>query len=349
MKSIDLSVSGKTCKILPGASFDRLNEFCAPDNTVIISDKNIRNLHGDTLSPYRIIEVEPGEERKTLETVNTIYEQLLALETDRSTTIVGVGGGIICDITGFAASTYLRGLNFGFVPTTLLAQVDAGVGGKNGVNYLGYKNLIGTFNQPEFVLCDFNFLKTLPYDELKNGIAEVIKSALISNRALFEYIENNCKAIVALNNDALERIVGDALTIKTDIVSRDERESGERRKLNFGHTIGHAIEKTSGLPHGEAISIGMVLAAKLSETRGTLARADVLRIELLLTSFNLPTEIESNRDAIMDAIMDAIRKDKKREGTAIHFVLLNGIGNAIIETIGVTELEEAIFDLRQHS
>ncbi len=339
MKSIDLSGSGKTCRILPGVSFDRLNEFCAPDNTVIISDENVRNLHSDKLSTYRTIEIEPGEVHKTLETVNTIYEQLLALETDRFTNIVGVGGGIVCDIAGFAASTYLRGLSFGFAPTTLLSQVDAGVGGKNGVNYLGYKNLIGTFNQPEFVLCDFSFLKTLPYDELKNGIAEVIKSALIGDSAFFEYIENNCKAIVALNNDALEKIVGDALTIKTDLVSRDERESGERRKLNFGHTIGHAIEKTSGLPHGEAISIGMVLAAKLSETRETLAREDVLRIESLLASFDLPTEFEGNRDALMDAI----RKDKKREGAVIHFVLLNGIGNAIIEPIGVTELEEAIF------
>ena len=148
MKPIDLSSTGNTCKIYPGTSFDRLKEFCVPDNTVIISDKNIRNLHGDKLLPYRTIEIEPGEEHKTLETVNAVYEQLLALEADRSTNIVGVGGGVVCDIAGFAASTYLRGLPFGFVPTTLLAQVDAGVGGKNGVNYLGYKNLIGTFNQP---------------------------------------------------------------------------------------------------------------------------------------------------------------------------------------------------------
>ena len=339
MKPIDLSSTGNTCTIYPGTSFDRLKEFCVPDNTVIISDKNIRNLHGDKLSPHRTIEIEPGEEYKTLETVNTVYEQLLALETDRSTTIVGVGGGIVCDIAGFAASTYLRGLPFGFVPTTLLAQVDAGVGGKNGVNYLGYKNLIGTFNQPEFVLCDFSFLKTLPYDELKNGIAEIVKSALISDRTLFEFIAINHKGIISLDSKVTERIIGDTLTLKTDIVSRDEKESGERRKLNFGHTVGHAIEKISGLRHGEAISIGMVIAAKLSEMRGILARKDVLKIESVLKSFHLPTEIEGNRDAIMDAI----RKDKKREGADIHFVLLDGIGSGIIETIGIAELEEAIF------
>lgn len=339
MKSIDLNITGKTCKILPGVSFNRLNEFCTPDHTIIISDKNVGNLHGDKLSHYRTIEVEPGEAHKTLENVNVIYEQLLALEADRSTTIVGVGGGIVCDIAGFAASTYLRGLPFGFAPTTLLAQVDAGVGGKNGVNYLGYKNLIGTFNQPEFVLCDFSFLTTLPYDELKNGIAEVVKSALISDSALFEYIAINQKGIISLNNNIIERVVGDTLTIKTAIVSRDEKESGERRKLNFGHTIGHAVEKTQGLRHGEAISIGIVIAAKLSEMRGTLAREDVLKIISLLVSFDLPVEIEGNRDATMDAI----RKDKKREGADIHFVFLNGIGNAIIAPIGITELEEAIF------
>lgn len=339
MKSIDLTVSGKTCKILSGAPFDRLNEFCTSDNTVIISDENVRNLHSDRFSPYRTIEIKSGEEHKNLETVNAIYKELLAIEADRSTNIVGVGGGIVSDIAGYAASTYLRGLNFGFVPTTLLAQVDASVGGKNGVNYHGYKNLIGAFNQPGFVLCDFSFLKTLPYDELKNGIAEVIKSALISDSDLFGYIENNSKAIISLNDDAIERIVSDSLKIKTNIVSRDEKESGERRKLNFGHTIGHAIEKTRVLRHGEAISIGMVLAAKISEMRGTLTREDVLRIESLLRSFQLPTEIESDKDALMDAI----RKDKKREGRGIHFVLLNGIGNAIIEPIGITELEEAIF------
>ena len=344
MRTIDLNITGKTCRILPGASFKALKELCAPDNTVIISDKNIRNLHGDKLSPYRIIEVEPGEENKTLETVNSVYKQFLAAGLDRSTTIVGVGGGIVCDITGFAASTYLRGLPFGFVPTTLLAQVDAGVGGKNGVNFHGYKNLVGTFNQPGFVLCDFSFLRTLPYGELKNGIAEVIKSALINDNILFEYIENNREAIVSLNNDAIENIVSNSLKVKTCIVSRDEKESGERRKLNFGHTIGHAIEKAGGYRHGEAISIGMSLAAGLSEMRGTLAREDTLRIRSLLASFNLPTELKSDPDAVMDAI----RKDKKREGTGIHFVFLGGIGNAVIEIIGITELEEALFDLCQH-
>ncbi len=179
MKSIDFTGNTGSCRILLGATFDQLGELCDTEKTVVIVDRNVLDLHRDKLSPYRLIEVEPGEQQKTLETVNTIYERFLEWELDRSSTIVGVGGGMVCDMSGFVASTYLRGIPFGFVPTTLLALVDASVGGKNGVNYHGYKNLVGTFNQPGFVLCDFAFLKTLPYDELKNGLAEAIKSALI--------------------------------------------------------------------------------------------------------------------------------------------------------------------------
>ena len=339
MRSINLNVTGQCCRIFPDASIEELNDLCMPGNTVIISDKNVCRHHGDKLSAYRVIEIEPGEEHKTLKTVNAIYERLCAIEADRSTMIVGVGGGIVCDIAGFAASTYMRGLPFGFVPTTLLAQVDASVGGKNGVNIQGFKNLAGTFTQPGFVLCDLSFLRTLPYHEIKNGIAEVIKSALISDRTLFEYIESNRLAILALNKDALERIINDCLSIKTGIVSRDEKESGERRKLNLGHTIGHAIEKTGGLRHGEAVSIGIAIAAELSEIRGTLSREDVLRIKTLLASFGLPTELNSAREAVVDAI----RKDKKRQGADIHCVFLNGIGNAVVETMALAELEEAIF------
>ncbi len=343
MRTIDLSFAGQACRIFPDAPIGTLSELCHPDNTVVVSDRNVLRYHGDKLSPYRVIEIEPGEEHKTLKTVNFLYDRFCDMEIDRFSTIVGVGGGIVCDITGFAASTYLRGLPFGFAPTTLLAQVDAGVGGKNGVNFQGYKNLVGTFTQPGFVLCDFDFLRTLPYDELKNGIAEIIKSALIEDAALFDYIEAGHREVLSLNKGAFKRIIGDSLKIKTDIVARDAKESGERRKLNFGHTIGHAIEKTTGLRHGEAISVGMNIAAKLSEMRGTLGKGDALRIGALLSSFGLPTELAIDADAVMDAV----RRDKKREGTGIHFVFLKGIGNAVIEIVELAELEEAILDLRQ--
>jgi len=341
VKSIDFRVSTGNCKIILGTGLGQLSEFCDKGKTVVIVDRNILNLHGDKLSSYRLIEVQPGEQHKTLKTVDAIYERFLGWEIDRSSTIVGVGGGMVCDIAGFVASTYLRGISFGFVPTTLLAQVDASVGGKNGVNYRGYKNLVGTFNQPQFVLCDFVFLKTLPYDELKNGVSEAIKSALIGDEALFDFIERNGQGISSRNDDAIQKVVYGSLHVKIGVVSRDETEKGERRKLNFGHTVGHAVEKTTGYSHGEAVSIGMVMAAKLSEKKGTLTREDVKRIEALLSYFKLPVKCESDREAIMDAI----RKDKKREGEDIHFVLLDGIGRARIEKITIDELREVFFDL----
>jgi len=342
MKSIDFTGNTGNCKILLGAAFDQLNGFCDTKKTVAIVDRNVLELHGDKLSPYRLIEVEPGEQQKTLKTVDAIYERLLGWELDRSSTIVGVGGGIICDIAGFVASTYLRGVPFGFVPTTLLALVDASTGGKNGVNYHGYKNLVGTFNQPGFVLCDFAFLKTLPYNELKNGLAEAIKSALIGDEMFFNYIENNGKEISSLNDDAIQKVVHDSLNAKISIVSRDETEKGERRKLNFGHTIGHAVEKTTGCSHGEAVSIGMVMSAKLSERKGALTKKDVERIEALLNYFGLPVKCEGDQEAIMDAV----RKDKKREGDDIHFVFLDCIGRSRIEKIKIDELREVLIDLR---
>ncbi len=341
MRSIDFRGNTGNCKIILGTTFGQLSEICDTEKTVVIVDRNVLDLHGDKLSSYRLIEVEPGEQQKTLKTVDAIYERFLGWELDRSSTIVGVGGGMVCDITGFAASTYLRGMPFAFVPTTLLALVDASVGGKNGVNYRGYKNLVGTFNQPQFVLCDFVFLKTLPYNELKNGLAEAIKSALIGDETLFDYIERNGQEISSRNDDAIQKVVYDSLNVKIGVVSRDETEKGERRKLNFGHTIGHAIEKTTGCSHGEAVSIGMVIGAKLSERKGALTGKDVERIEGLLSDFKLPIKFEGDQEAIMDAI----RKDKKREGEGIHFVLLDGIGRARIEKIMIDELQEALFDL----
>ncbi len=342
MRSLDFVGNTGNSRIVLGATFDQLTEFCDTEKTAIIVDRNVLELHRDKLSPYqRLIEVEPGEQQKTLETINAIYERFLEWELDRASTVIGVGGGMVCDMSGFAASTYLRGMPFAFVPTTLLALVDASVGGKNGVNYHGYKNLVGTFNQPGFVLCDFDFLRTLPYDELKNGIAEAIKSALVGDATLFSYIEDNKKDISLLNNDVILRIVFDSLNVKVDVVSQDETEKGERRKLNLGHTIGHAIEKTMGFHHGEAVSIGIIVSARLSEKNGTLTKKDVKRIERLLSYFQLPIILEGDQKAIIDAI----RKDKKREAEEIYFVLLDGIGRARIEKMKIKELQEVLFDL----
>jgi 3-dehydroquinate synthase len=275
-----------------------------------------------------------GEQHKTLNTVAQIYEKLLEREADRSTFLMGVGGGVVCDIVGFAAATYLRGVRFGFVPTTLLSQVDAAVGGKNGVNFKGFKNKIGTITQPNFVWCDPSFFHTLPEREVRSGLAEVVKQALIADTALFEYIENNVAGVLKLEQEPMKRMVWDCLRIKAGVVSRDEREQGERRKLNFGHTVGHAVEQLSGLAHGEAVSVGMAIAAALSVRLGLLPAAGLARILSLLHRLHLPVALPSPAEEIIDAL----GQDKKREGDAIHFVLLDDIGHAVVREISLVQL-----------
>jgi 3-dehydroquinate synthase len=238
-------------------------------------------------------------------------------------------------MTGFVASTFLRGIGFGFVSTTLLSQVDASVGGKNGVNFSGYKNMVGVFNQPEFVICDMALLKTLPQREIFCGLAEIIKHACIEDMALFEFLETARDPVLGLEPAAVERMVHDSVLIKSTIVNRDEHEHGERRKLNFGHTFGHAFEKILKVPHGEAVAAGMVAAASLSVERGYLTAQEARRIETLVERLNLPTRFALDPNKVMDAM----RRDKKRQGESINFVLLEGIGKAVVESIPIDELE----------
>ena len=342
MRSIHIEAASGQSTIMVGESLEHLSSHFDATKRVIITDSPVRSFYGDLFPPCEVIEIGIGEPSKTLATVEKIYEALLRYEIDRSSFVVAIGGGLVCDVAAYAASTYLRGLRFGFVPTTLLAQVDASVGGKNGVNFKGYKNLVGTFTQPLFVLCDFALLKTLPEPELKNGFAEAIKTAAIGDAHLFSFLETAWKGALSLEGDVIERIVYDCLTVKSRIVSFDEREKGERRKLNFGHTVGHALEKVNHLRHGEAVSLGMVAAAKVSVRRGLLTQNDLERIEGLLGRFDLPVKTHVNADLVRDAL----RKDKKREDEEIYFVLLDGIGNARVAPVGIDELDEVFNDLR---
>lgn len=321
-----------------GERIHNLQNYVPASHAIIITDTNVKHFYQKVFPPHDIITIGTGESVKTLDTARFIYEKLLALKADRSTFIIGIGGGIVCDIAGFVASTYLRGIMFGFVSTTLLAQVDASVGGKNGVNLKGYKNMVGVFNQPRFVLCDPHFLHTLPENELRCGFAEIVKHAAIADKSLFAYLEAHYPQALSINIDVVEKLVYDSVVIKSDIVNRDEKEKGERRKLNFGHTFGHAIEKTIGVPHGEAVSAGMVMAATLSVKRGYLPAKDARRLKHLLQNFGLPTKFQIDKDRFTDALF----KDKKRKGDRIHFVLLNGLGSALVEEISVKELEETI-------
>jgi 3-dehydroquinate synthase len=305
---------------------------------VIITNENVARHYQPEFPLAEVIIIGEGEGFKTLDTAARIYDNLISMEADRSVFLLGIGGGIICDMTGFVASTYLRGVRFGYVPTSLLAQVDASVGGKTGVNFSGYKNMVGVFSQPEFVICDPQTLMTLPAQEHANGFAEVVKHAVIADAAYFEYLESQTGSGIELSLDVLEIIIFDSVSIKANIVSRDETEKGERRKLNFGHTFGHAVEKTTGIPHGQAVSIGMMVAANLSKARGMISQKEVDRIENLLIRFMLPTKIKGSKDTVLDAMA----RDKKREGEHIHFVLLQSIGKAVIEQISLSELEHVL-------
>ena len=338
MRSVKLDTRIGKSVILIAERLENLKKYLPVKMPIIITDTNVQKYWGHYFPPGAVITIDTGEEIKSLDTVGGIYEQLLELGADRASFIVGIGGGIVCDIAGFVASTYLRGVRFGFVSTTLLSQVDASVGGKNGVNFGGYKNIVGVFSQPEFVICDQNLLKTLPQREFQSGFAEIVKHGAIADDQLFAYLEQNWSRALEQDSEVIEKLVYDSVIIKSTIVNRDATEQGERRKLNFGHTLGHAIEKTLKVPHGEAVSAGMVLASKLSEKKGYLQSEDSTRLSNLLEKFRLPVELEFNRQQVFEAI----GKDKKREGDRLKFVLLKRIGAAVVNEISIQDLVDLL-------
>jgi 3-dehydroquinate synthase len=338
METITINADSGPSNILIGERLANLPQYVPVAKPIIITDVNVGQLYPLGSTAGNVITIGTGEKIKTLDTVRDIYDHLVSSGVDRSAFIVGIGGGIVCDITGFAASTFLRGVRYGFVATTLLAQVDASVGGKNGVNFQGYKNMVGLFHQPEFVICDPDLLKTLPRKEIACGLAEIVKHAAIADADLFAYLEAHAEAILALERQAIEKLVRVSVRIKSSIVSRDETEKGERRLLNFGHTFGHAIEKVSGAVHGEAVSMGMVIASALSVKKGLLSVEEDRRLRAILKNLNLPTRSAASRQKILDAIT----KDKKKAGDHIHFVLLDGIGSARVDQLTLEELKGAL-------
>lgn len=339
METIFINGSTGTSRILIGEQLANLSQHVPVARPVVITDLNVRKLYALDQMDADLIMIGTGEGIKTLDTVRDIYAQLMAHQVDRSSFIVGIGGGIVCDIAGFVAATFLRGVRFGFVATTLLAQVDASIGGKNGVNFDSYKNMVGVFQQPEFVICDVKLLKTLPQKEIGCGLAEVVKYGAIVDPDLFAYLERHYQEVLALDEKVIEKLIFDSVRIKSSIVCRDEKEKEERRILNFGHTFGHGIEKAAGVAHGEAVSMGMVIASALSVKKGLLAEDGDKRLKVLLNNLSLPTHCEYKTNAVFDAI----KKDKKREGTLVHFVLLKKIGQAIVDHVTLKELKDALY------
>ena len=333
MKTIFVKGQNDKTSVLIGKSIKDLDNYLT-ENTIVITDSKVKSIYGNLFSNYKVIEIGEGEKNKTLKTVNYIYDKLLEFEADKTTFLLGFGGGIICDITGFVATTFMRGMRFGFVSTTLLSQVDASIGGKNGVNLKGFKNIVGTINQPEFVICDSSTLKTLPTKEVSNGFAEIIKHALISDESMFELLQKQAEKALKLDSKILEQLIYQSIKIKANIVGIDEFEAGERKKLNFGHTFGHAIEKNYKFTHGQAVSLGIAIASKLSYKKGYISLENHKSIIKLLKLYKLPVDYKFDYNLLLESIVN----DKKREQDSINFILLKKIGEAKIEKLTLKEL-----------
>ena len=308
---------------------------------VIITDSNVAKLYGKKLlESFRLenlqvhlISFPAGEKSKSRKTKEKIENDMLKLSLGRDTCILALGGGVVGDVGGFVAANYMRGIPYMQVPTTLLAMVDSSIGGKVGVNTIYSKNSIGAFYQPEKVIIDLNFLKTLPKKELINGLTEVIKHALINDKDFFHFIEKNIDKILKCDLDVIKQAIKRSCEIKASIVSQDEKEKGIRRILNYGHTIGHAIESALNyrISHGKAIAIGMAFAAKLSSKKGFLHEGSAIRQNNLLEYIGMPHRL-SHHKLTPRKILDHIQYDKKIVNGKINFVLLSSIGDSFISS-----------------
>lgn len=326
--------SGKKINCYFDADFSEIRQLVNIENTILITDENIFSKQKEKFSGFKTIVIKAGEQFKNQHAVDKVIDELIALQADRQTFIVGVGGGVVTDITGFAASIYMRGVKFGFVPTSILAMVDASIGGKNGVDVGVFKNLVGVINHPEFLLYDYSFFETLPDEEWVNGFAEIVKHACIKDKEMFDFLEKNSLDKFQASYNFTGKLIEKNVDIKYNVVASDERETGERKLLNFGHTIGHAIENISKLPHGSAISIGMVAACIISQEINGFSKEDTQRIIELLSKYELPVALDFDKEKTWNIL----QHDKKKSGTDMNFVVLDAIGKASVKKIPLNDL-----------
>jgi 3-dehydroquinate synthase len=362
MQTVAVELGSRSYPIHIGAGLLQRPELIAPhlsqNKAALVTNPMVGELYLDALASglngigvgVVPIVVPEGESQKTWETLNAIFDQLLAHRCERKTTVIALGGGVVGDLAGFAAAVYLRGVPFIQIPTTLLAQVDSSVGGKTGVNHPAGKNMIGAFHQPRLVLADTSTLNTLPDRELSAGLAEVIKYGLIRDRAFFEWLERDMERLTARDPAALARAVRRSCELKAEVVAEDERETGVRALLNLGHTFGHAIETGLGFGtwlHGEAVAAGTMLAARLSQKLGWLTNADVSRISDLFRRARLPVEAP---DLGARRYLELMGLDKKVEQGRLRLVLLESIGSArVTADFSQQSLDEVLEALSAHA
>lgn len=323
--------------------------------TVIVTDPRIRKLHGADFPPCPVIEVARGEAAKGLTGLEGLWEAFLETGVDRTWTVLAIGGGSVSDLAGFAAATWLRGVDFGVVPTTLLSMVDASVGGKNGIDFKGLKNLLGTFSKPRFVRFDPSLLDSLPDADFASGMAEVIKHGILEGGDHFALIEASCSNRRSMDAAVLEELVRRSVAYKAGVTLRDPREAGERRLLNLGHTIGHGIEAVTGLAHGYCVAAGLGSALVLAAGRPGASPMARERILALLGSWGLPTGLGeaaaaaakkcpgprpdlADGQAFREAVLAALASDKKRAADKVHVVLPLDLGRVEIQALALDEL-----------
>jgi 3-dehydroquinate synthase len=313
--------------------FSTLKKIVIPRSTILITDEHVYKSHTSKFKGWDTIILKPGEVYKNQQTVDEVIVELIKRGVDRSYTLVGVGGGVITDLTGYIASIYMRGIRFGFVPTSILGLVDASIGGKNGVDLGVYKNMVGIIRQPAFLLHDLSLLSSLPETEWMNGFAEIIKHAAIKDAALFKELSAHNLSYYRKNKTALADLIKRNALIKTKVVQKDEFEKGDRKLLNFGHTLGHAIENIYELSHGQAISIGMTYAAELSQK--LVGYKEKEKLVDLLAQYGLPTYARMDVDKAFDILV----KDKKKTAGDIHYILLQKTGQGILYNIALKKLK----------
>ena len=334
MRSFVFTFPSGTTEYCVEATIDDLKEKAPPASSIIITDETIFSIHGDKLKNYRVLTIPAGENAKTGKTIEALTEQLIALGAHRKTMLIGLGGGVVTDITGFLASTYMRGISFAFVPTTLLGMVDAAIGGKNGVNVGLHKNMLGTINQPSFILYNTELLLTLPDEQWSNGFAEIIKYGYIADARILTTLAQSDIAYYQQHPQQLAELIEGCVSIKNKIVHADEHETGLRKLLNFGHTAGHAFEMLHNLPHGHAVGLGMMVAVNLSIQHKNLEPATQQQLTGLLEKYQLPTHLVIDPQKTIDII----RSDKKRDDTGIDYVLIERPGVAAVQKLQPEEI-----------